>query len=164
MKENKVKAVATNRQARYNYDIIEIYEAGIELKGPEVKSVRAGKINLKDSFATVDKNELYLYNCHISPYEYTTSFQVDPRRRRRLLMHKAEIMRLFSRTSQKSFTLVPLKMYFKHGLCKIELALAKGKKLYDKRRAIKEKETIRELRQAADYKKKELGVKGYRLG
>ena len=102
------KTVATNRQARYNYAISESFEAGIELKGPEVKSVRAGRINLKDSFATVDKGELFLSNCHISPYEFTTAYQVDPVRRRKLLMHKAQVMRLMGQTSQKGFTIVPL--------------------------------------------------------
>ena len=140
------KTVATNRQARYNYHIIESYEAGIELKGSEVKSIRAGRVSLKESFASVDKGELYLSNCHISPYEKTTTFEVDPMRRRRLLMHKSQIARLLGQTSQKSMTLIPLKLYFKKGLCKIEIGLAKGKKLYDKRRAIKDKEARREIR------------------
>jgi len=148
------RSIATNRQARYNYDILESFEAGIELEGSEVKSVRAGRVNLKESFATVDNGELFLCNCHISRYEHTTSFQVDPIRRRKLLMHKTEIMRLLGKTSQKGFTLVPLKMYFKHGLCKVELGLAKGKRLYDKRRSIKEKETRRELNRATTLKKK----------
>ncbi|NQT06932.1 MAG: SsrA-binding protein SmpB [Candidatus Omnitrophica bacterium] len=149
----KDRAVATNRKARYDYDIEESFEAGIELKGPEVKSIRAGRVNLKESFATIDKEELYLYNCHISPYEHTTAFQLDPLRRRRLLVHKREIMRLMGKTSQKGFTLVPLKMYFKKGMCKVELALAKGKKLYDKRRAVKDKEARRELRKVAEFRK-----------
>ncbi len=144
MKEDKT--VATNRQARYNYHIIESFEAGIMLAGAEVKSAREGKVNLKDSFAVVDKTGLYLHNCHISPYEHATAFQEDPKRRRKLLMHKSQIMRLLGQTSRKGYTLVPLKMYFTHGLCKMELALATGKKLYDKRRAIKEKEARRELR------------------
>lgn len=148
------RTVATNRQARYNYDIIESYEAGIELKGSEVKSIRAGRVSLKDSFATIDKGESFLYNCHISPYEHTASFQVDPKRRRKLIMHKAQIMRLLGQTSQKGFTLIPLKVYFKHGLCKVELALAKGKRLYDKRRAIKEKEARRQIREAVAFKRK----------
>jgi len=143
------KVVASNRQARYNYDIIETYEAGIELKGSEVKSIRAGRVSLKNSFAIADAKELYLYNCHISPYEKTTSFVVDPKRRRKLLMHKRETMRLLGRTSQKGHTLIPLKLYFKKGLCKIELALAKGRRLYDKREKIKRKESIRELKKAS---------------
>ena len=140
------KTIAANRQAKHNYDIIETYEAGIELKGPEVKSIRAGRVNLKESFAAVDRNGLFLYVCHISPYEHTTAFVIDPVRRRKLLMHKAQIARLIGLTSQKGYTLVPLRFYFIRGLCKVELALAKGKKLYDKRRAIKEREVERELK------------------
>ena len=147
------KIAATNRQARYNYHILESFEVGIELKGPEVKSIRAARVSLKDSFATIEKDEIFLCNCHISPYEHTAAFQVDPERRRRLLMHKRQIMRLLGQISQKSLTLVPLKIYFKRGLCKIELALVKGKRLYDKRRAIKAKEARREMR----------GVKGFDL-
>jgi len=148
------KTVATNRRARYNYNIVESFEAGIELAGSEVKSVRQAKVNLTDSFAAIDKNGLFLHNCHISPYEFATTSQVDPKRRRKLLMHKAEIMRLLGKTSQKGYTLVPLRMYFKRGLCKVELALAKGKKLYDKRRSIKEKEARREIRQVRTYQKR----------
>jgi SsrA-binding protein len=149
----KDRTVASNRQARHLYDIVDTWEAGIELKGAEVKSIRAGRVNLKESFATIERQELFLYNCHISPYEHTASFVEDPVRKRKLLMHKSEIMRLLGYTSQKGFTLVPLKIYFKSGLCKVELALAKGKKLYDKRRALKEKELRRELRKAANYRK-----------
>ena len=145
---NDDKAVATNRHARYNYDIIETYEAGIELTGSEVKSIRAGRVNLKESFAAIDRSGLYLYGCHVSPYEHTGSFKEEPVRRRRLLMHKAQITRLFGQTAQKGFTLIPLKMYFTRGLCKVEIALAKGKKVYDKRRAIKDREVERELKRA----------------
>ena len=140
------KTVATNRHAKYNYDIIETCEAGIELKGSEVKSVRAGRVNLKDSFAAIDRNGLFLCHCHISPYEHTGSFKEDPTRRRKLLMHKLQITRLLGQTAGKGYTLVPLRLYFTRGLCKVELALARGKKLYDKRRALKEKEVERELR------------------
>ena len=150
------KVVATNRHARYNFEILESFEAGIELKGPEVKSIRAGKINLKESFASIDNAELFLYNCHISPYEHTTAFQLDPIRRRKLIVHKTQIMRLIGQTTHKGHTLVPLKAYFKKGLCKIELALAKGKKKHDKRDKIKRKETLRELRKIKE------GVKGSR--
>ncbi len=140
------KIIATNRQARYNYSILEGFEAGIELKGSEVKSLRAGKASLKDSFARVDRGELFLYNCHISPYEHTGSFTVDPKRRRKLLVHKSQINRLTGLTTQKGLTLIPLKMYFKHGLAKVEIALAKGKRQYDKREKIKRKEAMRELK------------------
>jgi len=150
------KAIATNRQARYDYSIEESFEVGIELKGSEVKSLRAGKASLKDSFARVENNELYLFNCHISPYEHTGVFLEDPKRRRKLLAHKRQINKLVGQTSQKGFTLIPLKIYFKHGLAKVELALAKGKRQYDKRDKIKKKELRREL------KKAKLGGERYR--
>ena len=140
------KVIATNRQARYDYSIEESFEVGIELVGSEVKALRAGKANLKDSFARIEAGELYLFNCHISPYEHTGSFEVDPKRRRKLLAHKAQISRLFGQTSQKGKTLIPLKLYFKNGIAKLELALAKGKRQYDKRQKIKEKESRRELK------------------
>jgi SsrA-binding protein len=143
-KEEKI--VASNRQARHNYNIIESYEAGIVLAGAEVKSAREGKVNLKDSFAVVGSDGLYLHNCHISPYKHATAFAEEPKRKRKLLMHKAQIMRLLGKTGQKGYTLVPLKMYITHGLCKVELALATGKKLYDKRQSIKEKAARRELK------------------
>ena len=142
------KIVTTNRQARYNYSILESFEAGIELAGSEVKSLRAGRASLKDSFAIVEGGELFLCNCHISPYVHTGSFSEDPKRRRKLLIHKAQINRLLGQTSQKGLTLIPLKIYFKRGFAKVELALAKGKKRYDKREKIRRKETLRELRRA----------------
>ena len=142
------KVIATNRQARYNYSILESFEAGIELKGSEVKSLRGGKASLKDSFARIEKNELFLFNCHISSYENTGSFLEDPKRPRKLLVHKSQINRLVGQTSQKGLTLIPLKMYFKHGLAKVELALAKGKKVHDNREKIRRKELVRELKQA----------------
>jgi SsrA-binding protein len=153
MANNHKKIAVTNRQARYNYEILETFEAGIELKGSEVKSVRAGKANLKDSFAAVEQGELFIFNCHISPYGYAPVFcQEDPKRKRKLLMHKRQIMRLMGQVSQKGLTLVPLSLYFKKGLCKVELALVKGKKLFDKRRTVKERQLKREL----------MGVKGCR--
>lgn len=148
------KIVATNRQARYNYAIIETFEAGIELKGPEVKSIRAGRVNLRDSFALCEKGEIYLCNCHVSPYEKTTAYPLDPVRKRKLLMHKTQIVRLLGKTSQKGLTLVPLKLYFKKGLCKVELALAQGKREYDKRDKIKKKETLRELKKLRETQKR----------
>lgn len=152
-KDKKDKAVATNRQARYNYEILESFEAGIELKGSEVKSIRAGRVSLRDGFASIDKSGLYLYNCHINPYEFNTVVEIDPVRRRKLLMHKAQIMRLLGQTAQKGCTIIPLKMYFKGSLCKVEIALARGKKLFDKRRSIKDKEARREIRKASTYQK-----------
>jgi SsrA-binding protein len=148
------KTAVTNRQARYHYSILESLEAGIELKGTEVKSLREGRASLKDSFARVDDGELFLYNCHISPYEFGNIANVEPLRRRKLLLHKNQIARLAGTASQKGVTLIPLKIYFKHGLAKVELALAKGKLLYDKREAIKRRESDLELRRALKARKK----------
>ena len=140
-----MKIITENRKARHDYTIEESFEAGIELKGTEVKSMRAGKANLKDSFAIIENGELYLYGMHISPYEQGNIFNVDPLRPRRLLMHKKEILRLLGKTREQGLTLVPLKAYFKKDKIKIELALAKGKKLYDKRDAAAEKTAKREI-------------------
>ena len=142
------KTVATNKKAYHDYFIEETYEAGIELVGSEVKSIRKGAVNLKDSYAAVKDGELYLYNAHISPYEKGSFFNPDPRRRRRLLMHKKEITRLKSKTEQKGYTLVVTKLYFKDSLVKAEVALAKGKELYDKRKTLKEKQIKRDVARA----------------
>ena len=143
-----MKVIAENRKARHDYTIEESFEAGIELKGTEVKSMRAGRANLKDSFAIIENGELYLYGMHISPYEHGNIFNVEPMRPRRLLMHKKEIMRLLGKTKEQGLTLVPLKAYFKKDKIKIELALAKGKKLYDKPDAAAEKTAKREIEKA----------------
>ena len=143
-----MKIITENRKARHDYTIEESFEAGLELKGTEVKSMRAGKANLKDSFAIIENGELYLYGMHISPYEQGNIFNVDPLRPRRLLMHKKEILRLLGKTREQGLTLVPLKAYFKKDKIKIELALAKGKKLYDKRDAAAEKTAKREIEKA----------------
>ena len=143
-----MKIITENRKARHDYTIEESFEAGIELKGTEVKSMRAGKANLKDSFAIIENGELYLYGMHISPYEQGNIFNVDPLRPRRLLMHKKEILRLLGKTREQGLTLVPLKAYFKKDKIKIELALAKGKKLYDQRDAAAEKTAKREIEKA----------------
>ena len=142
------KTVATNKKAYHDYFIEESYEAGIELVGSEVKSIRKGAVNLKDSYAAVKDGELYLYNAHISPYEKGSFFNPDPRRRRRLLMHKKEITRLKSKTEQKGYTLVVTRLYFKDSLVKAEVALAKGKELYDKRKTLKEKQIKRDVARA----------------
>ncbi len=142
------KIVARNKAARHDYRILETYEAGIELAGTEVKSLRAAKANLKDSFARIEKGEVFLYNMHISPYEFGNIANVDPKRQRRLLLHKNQIKRLIGQTSQKGFTLIPLSAYIKRGRVKIELALASGKRLYDKREAIKRRESDREMQRA----------------
>lgn len=142
------KNFAQNRKARHDYHVEETYEAGIVLQGTEVKSIRAGKVNLKDSFARVDKNELFLYNMHISPYEQGNISNHDPVRTRKLLMHKMEIKRLIGLIKEKGYTLVPLKLYLGNGKIKVELGLAKGKKLYDKRKTLQEKTAKREIERA----------------
>ncbi|MBQ7515904.1 MAG: SsrA-binding protein SmpB [Schwartzia sp.] len=147
-KNETTRTVCENRKARHDYFIHEAYEAGIELFGTEVKSLRAGKANLKDSYGEIKNGQLYLQNMHISPYEQGNIFNRDPLRPKRLLMHKAEIMKLFGRTREKGFTLVPLKVYFKRGRAKVELALASGKHTFDKRRDLAEKAAKREIDRA----------------
>ncbi len=134
-----------NRKARHDYEIIETYEAGIELKGSEVKSIRMGNANLKDSYAEIDSGEVFISNFHISPYKFASQHtNHDPYRKKKLLLHKSQIRKLIGKTKEKGLTLVPLKVYTKHGRIKVEIALAKGKKLYDKRRDIKERDIKRE--------------------
>jgi SsrA-binding protein len=145
-KQNDIKVIATNRKAYHDYFIEETIEAGIELKGTEVKSVRLGHVNLKDSFARVEDGEVFLYNMHISPYEKGNIFNVDPMRDRKLLLHKHEINRLAGYVQQKGYTLIPLKIYLKRGKIKVELAVAKGKKLYDKREAIAKRDAELEIK------------------
>ena len=137
--------IALNRQAHHNYFIHETYECGIALTGTEVKSIHAGKANLRDSFARIQKGEVYLWNAHISPYEQGNIFNHEALRPRKLLLHKAEIVKLFSKTREKGFTLVPLKIYFKKGRAKLELALASGKHNYDKRRDLQERAVKRDV-------------------
>jgi len=146
--------IVTNRQARRDYEILETFEAGIELRGNEVKSLRERRANLKDSFARVDGREIFLYNLHITPYKYTTFEEIDPRRVRRLLLHKSQIRRLKGGVSQKSLTLIPLKLYLKKNYVKVELALARGRRQYDKRESIKRKEAKRSIERAIRNKKK----------
>ena len=143
------KVIADNRQARYQYHILETYEAGIELKGTEVKSIRAGRCNVRDSYALIRNDEAWLLNLHISPYQGASEyFNHDPRRTRRLLLHKQEIRKLIGKVEQQGLTLVPLKLYFKQGRVKVEIALAKGKKLHDKREDIKKREDKRSMQRA----------------
>lgn len=144
----KEKIVSTNRRARHDYQILETVEAGMVLRGTEVKSLRQGQANLKDSFARIEGEEVFLHNLHISPYEFGQVATQDPIRTRKLLLHKQEIRRLLGKTAQRGLTLIPLKLYFKKGLAKVELALAKGKRLYDKRQALKRKEAEREVARA----------------
>jgi SsrA-binding protein len=151
MSENndRYKVIADNRQARFRYEILETYEAGIELKGTEVKSIRQGKANLQDGYALIRNGEAWLLNVHISPYQKATDFfNHDPRRTRRLLLHKKEIRKLIGKVEQEGLTLVPLKMYFKRGFVKVTLALGKGKKLHDKRESLKERQDKRDMARA----------------
>lgn len=140
------KIVATNRRATFDYTILDSLEAGIELKGTEVKSLRTSKASLNDSFARVENGEIFLYNMHISPYAFGNIYNPDPVRPRKLLLHRNQIKRLAGEISTKKLALIPLKLYFKEGIVKMELALAKGKKHYDKRETIKKRESERELR------------------
>ena len=142
------KIVCQNKKARHDYFIEEVIEAGIALMGPEVKSLREGRGNLADSYARVKRGEVFLHNMHISPYPYAHNVPLDPLRTRKLLLNKREIRRLIGKTEEKGYTLVPTAVYFKRGLVKIEVALAKGKRKYDKRRALKEKELRKEMDEA----------------
>ncbi len=143
------KSILTNRKAYRDYEVLESIESGIELKGSEVKSLRAGRINLDDSFARIDKGQAHLYNAHISHYTEASYLNVDPDRIRRLLLHKQQIERINGKLTQRGLTLIPLKIYFNdRGFVKLELALCKGKKLYDKRSTIKRRETDLEMRRA----------------
>ena len=146
MKQPQARTVATNRKALHDFFIEETYEAGIELQGTEVKSLRDGRANLRDSYAAVSQGQLYLHNVHISPYSHGNIANHEPLRSRRLLMHKAEIRRLLGKTQEKGLTLVPLKIYFNdQGKAKVELGLGRGKQLHDKRRTIAERDANREI-------------------
>jgi SsrA-binding protein len=148
-KNESFKVVADNRQARFRYEILETYEAGIELKGTEVKSIRDSKVNLRDGYALIRSGEAWLLNVHVSPYERSSDyFNHDPRRTRRLLLHKQEIRKLIGKVEQEGLTLIPLKMYMKRGLVKISIALCKGKKIHDKRESLKERQDKREMARA----------------
>lgn len=140
--------VISNRKAYHDYFVEETYEAGLELMGSEVKSIRAGRANLRDSFAKVTDGEIWLWNAHVSPYDQANRNGHEPTRPRRLLLHRAEIARLASKVQQQGYTLVPLRLYFKDRRVKVELAVAKGRKLYDKREAIAERESEREIQRA----------------
>jgi len=147
MKDN-ISVVARNKKAKHNYTIEEVYEAGIVLAGTEVKSIRAGKVNIKDSYADVQGGEVFIHNMHISPYEQGNIYNKDPRRVRKLLLNKREIRKLIGLVTQKSYSLIPLSVYIKDGLVKIELSVAIGKKMYDKRRDIAKKEAQRRMQRA----------------
>ncbi|AEB08632.1 SsrA-binding protein SmpB [Desulfobacca acetoxidans] len=145
MKKDAVKIICQNRKAYFDYFIDDVIEAGIVLIGPEVKSVRLGKVNINDGFARIHKGEVYLHNTHISPYPFTPLDSYDPTRTRKLLLHRQEIKRLIGKTEEKGYTLIPLKLYFRDHRIKIALGLAKGKKKYDKRETIRRRDEEREM-------------------
>ncbi len=146
--ESGRKVVARNRKARHEFQILETFEAGIELRGPEVKSLRAGNVSFQDAHARVQRGELWLHSVHISPYEQANRSNVDPVRARRLLLHRHEIRRLVGKIREKGLTIVPLEIYFARGYAKVNMALARGKKLYDKREDLKRSQQDLEARRA----------------
>lgn len=149
-----MKVVATNRRARHDYFIEETYEAGMSLQGTEVKSLRAGRASLRDSFGRIVGREIYLFNMHIPPYEHGNIANHEPTRMRKLLLNRAEIRRLIGKVKERGYTLIPLRVYFKRGYAKVELALAKGKRQYDKRHALAEKAAEREIERVFKEKQK----------
>jgi SsrA-binding protein len=144
--EGGLKIIATNRKAYHEYHIEDTIEAGIALVGSEVKSVAAGKVSLTDAFCRVENGEMWVHHMHIAPYDPAARFNHEPRRKRKLLLHKWEIERLGSKAEQKGYTLIPLKLYFRRGKVKLEIGLARGKRKYDKREAIRQRDIERELR------------------
>lgn len=154
-KKSGMKLIANNKKAYHDYFILETYEAGIALHGTEVKSLRMGKCSIKEAFIRVENEEVYVYGMHISPYEKGNIFNKDPLRVRKLLLHKSEIRKLLGKTKEKGMTLVPLKVYFKDSLVKVEIGLAKGKKFYDKRQDIAKKDQQREAQR--DFKVRNFG-------
>jgi SsrA-binding protein len=148
-----VKEIAVNRQAFHNYEILEKFEAGLVLTGTEIKSAREGRVNLRDSYGLVKSGEVWLLNCHISPYSHGNYANHDPLRTRKLLLKRSEINRLVGRTTERGLTLVPLRMYLKEGRLKCEIALAKGRKLYDKREVARRKAIDQETKQAMSHRK-----------
>jgi len=148
-KENADRqVVASNRRARHDYEIIDTFEAGIALLGPEVKSLRNGKANLTDGYAVIRRGEVFLTNVHVGPYEKAWRENAEPRRERKLLLHRAEISRLKGKLAERGLTLIPLQLYFTGGRAKVELGLCRGKRRYDKRQSIRERETERDLQRA----------------
>src|SRR6266436_9722953 len=143
------RPVATNRRARHEYEILETVEAGLVLRGTEVKSLRAGLVNFKDSYASVRNGEGWLLGCHITPYSHGTDANHEPERDRKLLLHRRELGRLGGKIAERGLTLIPLRLYFKHGRAKVELGLGRGKKLHDKRATLRERDQRREMDQAA---------------
>ena len=148
MAKEPIKIIAQNRKARYNYHFDDVFEAGMVLKGTEVKSLRQGRVNLKDAYARIKQGEIFVHQMHISPYPFAHYDNHDPLRPRKLLLHKREIKRLYGKVNEQGYTLIPLKIYFKSGKVKLELALAKGKRQYDKREAIRKRDEKRDLDRA----------------
>ena len=148
MAKDSIKLIANNKKAYHDYFIEETYEAGIALHGTEVKSLRMGKCSIKESFVRIEKGEVFIYGMHVSPYEKGNIFNLDPLRVKKLLLHKGEINKLVGKIAEKGFTLVPLKVYFKGSLVKVEIGLARGKKLYDKRDDLAKKDAKREIDRA----------------
>ncbi|MGD9049496.1 MAG: SsrA-binding protein SmpB [Anaerolineae bacterium] len=143
-----IKIIATNRKARYEYQFHDTYEAGLVLKGSEIKSIRASQVSLQEGFVVVEDGEAWLVNVHIAPYDPASRQNHEPRRKRKLLLHRREIERLRSRAQEKGFTIVPTRLYLKDGRAKVEIALARGKKLYDKRQAIAKRDSKRQVERA----------------
>ncbi|GED16701.1 hypothetical protein AM501_30510 [Aneurinibacillus migulanus] len=148
MSKEGIKVLAQNKKARHDYFIEETYEAGIVLTGTEIKSIRRGRVNLKDGYAGIRNGEAWLYNVHISEYEQGNRYNHDPVRTRKLLLHRSEIYKLLGQTKMQGYSLVPLRLYLKGGFCKVEIGLAKGKKNYDKRESIKQRDAQREMQRA----------------
>ena len=154
-----MKIIADNRKARHDYFVLETIEAGIALTGTEVKSARLGRVNLQDAYASFSQGELYVQHLHISPYEQGNRMNVDPYRRRKLLLHRRELDALVGRMRERGMTVVPLRMYFtERGLCKLELGICRGKKLYDKREDLKTREAKREMERALKSRRQSLGA------
>ena len=147
-----IKVIAKNRKAKFEYFLIEEFEAGIELKGSEIKSIRAGQISLTESFVRLDGEQAWLVNCHIAPYDQANRYNHEPKRERRLLLHKKEIIRMWNEVRQKGVTIVPVEVYLKGGLAKIKIAIAKGKKMHDKREVIAKRDADREIRRRTGIK------------
>jgi SsrA-binding protein len=148
------KVVSTNRKAFHNFTILETYEAGLALRGTEVKSLRESQVNFKDCYASIDNGEAWLIGCHISPYHHGSDANHDPERRRKLLLHRREIARLLGKVAERGLTIVPLRLYLKNGRVKVELGLARGKKLHDKRATIRERDERRQMAQEASERRR----------
>jgi len=154
MIQSGIKIIAKNKKAFHDYHIFDTFEAGIVLTGSEIKSIRAGQVNLRDGYATIQDGEVWLMNVHIAPYNQANRENHEPRRTRKLLLHRREINRLLGKLQEKGLTLIPLKLYLKNSRAKVELGLARGKKLYDKRAALKEKESQRQIDRAVGRRSK----------